>query len=93
MERNTVMKIQLSSELEAILKERLVYTSEFINAAIWFALESDEFKKKWLQKELKKGLDQADQGELYDLEEVMAEINNSRPPCQKSNSAVKHAQI
>ena len=66
------MKIQLSSELEAILKERLVYTSEFINAAIGFALESDAFKKKWLQKELKKGLDQVDRGELYDLEEVMA---------------------
>jgi len=87
------MKIQLSSEVEAILKKRLVYTSEFINAAIWFALESDEFKKKWLQKELKKGLEQADRGELYDLEDVMAEISNSRPPCQKSSSAVKHAQI
>jgi predicted transcriptional regulator len=87
------MKIQLSSELEAILKERLVYTNEFINEAIGFALESDEFKKKWLQKELRKGLDQADRGELYDLEEVMAEIRNSRPPCQKSSSAVKHAQI
>jgi len=87
------MKIQLSAELEAILKERLVYTSEFINAAIGFALESDEFKKKWLHEELKKGLDQADRGELDDLEDVMAEIYHSRPPCQKSSSAVKHAQI
>jgi len=87
------MQIQLSTELEAILEERLVYTSEFINEAIWFALESDEFKKKWLQRELKKGLDQADRGELYDLEDVMAEIQNSRPSCQKSSSAVKHAQI
>ena len=87
------MKIQLSSQLEAILKERLVCTSEFINAAIWFALENDEFKKKWLQDELKKGLEQADRGELYDLEEVMAEIQNSRQPCQKSSSAVTHAQI
>ena len=87
------MKIQLSAELEAILEERMVHTSEFINEAIGFALESDEFKKKWLQKELKKGLEQAERGELYDLEEVMAEIHNSRPPCQKSNSAVKHAQI
>ncbi|MGH7456492.1 MAG: hypothetical protein ACRENG_34410 [bacterium] len=87
------MKIQLSSELEAILEERQVYTSEFIIDAIWFALESDEFKKKWLQKELKKGLEQADRGEFYDLEEVMAEIRNSRPPCQKSSSAVTHAQI
>jgi predicted transcriptional regulator len=87
------MKIQLSSELEAILEERLVYTSEFINEAIGFALESDEFKSKWLQKELKKGLDQAARGELYDLEEVMAEIQNSHPPCQKSSSAVTHAQI
>jgi predicted transcriptional regulator len=87
------MKIQLSSELEAILEKRLVYTSEFINEAILFALESDEFKRKWLHKELKKGLDQADRGELHDLEEVMAEIRNSRPPCQKSSSAVTHAQI
>jgi predicted transcriptional regulator len=87
------MKLQLPSELEAVLEERLVYTSEFINEALWFALESDEFKRKWLQKELKKGLDQADRGELYDLEEVMAEIQNSHPPCQKSSSAVTHAQI
>lgn len=87
------MQIQLSTELQAILEERLVYTSEFINEALWFALESDEFKKKWLQKELKKGLDQADRGELYDLEEVMAEIQSSRRSCQKSSSAVKLAQI
>jgi len=93
MKRNIATKIQLSAELEDILKERLIYTSEFINAAIWFALESDEFKEKWLQRELKKGLDQADRGELYDLEEVMAEIHNSRPPCQKSSSALTHAQI
>ena len=39
------MQIQLSTELQAILEERLVYTSEFINEAIWLALESDEFKK------------------------------------------------
>jgi len=78
MKRNTVKKIQLSSELKATLRERLMYTSEFINEALWFALESDEFKKKWLQKELRKGLDQADRGELYDLEEVMAEIHNLR---------------
>ena len=93
VERYTVMNIQLSSQLEAILKERLVYTSEFINAAIAFALENDEFKRKWLQKELQEGLDQADRGEFYDLAEVVAEIHNSRPSCQKSNSAVMHAQI
>jgi len=60
------MNLHLSSELEAVLKERLLYTDEFINEAIRFALESDEFKGQWLQKELKKGLDQADRGELYD---------------------------
>jgi len=87
------MKIQLSSELEAILEERMVYTNEFINDAVWFALENDEFKKMWLRKEIQKGLEQADRGELYDLDEVMAEIHNSRSSCQKSNSAVTHAQI
>jgi predicted transcriptional regulator len=93
MKWNTAMKIQLSADLEAILKERLVYTSEFINEAIWFALKNDEFKKKWLQNELNKGLEQADRGELYDLEEVIAEIHNSRPTCQKSSSALTPAQI
>lgn len=87
------MKIQLSSQLQAILEERMIYTNEFINDAIWFALESDDFKKQWLQKELQKGLDQADRGELYDLEEIMQEIRNSRSKCQKSSSPVKHAQI
>jgi len=47
----------------------------------------------WLRKELQKGMDQADRGELYDLDEVMAEIRNSRTPCQKSSSAVTPAQI
>jgi len=87
------MKIQLSAELEAILEERMVYTNEFINSAVWFALENDEFKRMWLRKELQKGIDQADRGELYDLDEVMEEIYNSRTPCQKSSSAVTHAQI
>jgi len=93
MKRNIATKIELSSELEDILKERLIYTNEFINAAIRFALESDEFKTKWLQQELKSGLEQADRGELYDLEEVMAEIHNSRPTCRKSSSAMTPAQI
>jgi len=62
------MNIQLSSELRAILEERLVYNNEFINDAVWFALENDEFKKMWLRRELQKGIDQADRGELFDLD-------------------------
>jgi predicted transcriptional regulator len=73
-------KIQLSPELEAALKERGVYTSEFIDAALAFALASDEFKQTWLQQELQKGLDQLERGESFSLDEVMDEIANCAAP-------------
>ncbi len=69
-------KIQLSPELEATLKERGVYTSEFMNAALAFALKNDAFKQEWRQYEFQKGLDQLERGESYSLEEVMDEIAN-----------------
>ena len=92
------MKIQISPELETILRERLVYKNEFIEEAIRFALESDEFKRQWLRKELQKGLDQADRGELLEvsMEEIIAEVEaeeqNSRPKWQRSNLPLKPAQ-
>lgn len=86
-------KIQLSPELEATLKERGVYTSEFMNAALAFALESDAFKQKWLQQELQKGLDELERGDFYSLKEVMDEIHGKRSSWRKSKSAAKHAQI
>lgn len=93
MKRNLHEALRLSSELEAILKERRVYTSDFLNAAIAFAMESGEFKKKWLQQELQKGLDQLERGESYALEEVMNEVHGKRSSWQKSKSVAKHAQI
>lgn len=85
-------KIRLSPELEATLKERDVYTSEFIDAAIAFALASDAFKQEWLQHELQKGLNQLERGESFSLDEVMDEIRGKRASWQKSKSAAKHAQ-
>lgn len=93
MKSNPNGKVQLSSELEAILKERGVYTSGFLNAALAFALASDEFKQTWLQQELQKGLDQLERGESYSLKEVMDEIHGKHSSWQKSKSAAKHAQI
>ena len=86
-------KIQLSPELEATLKERGVYTSEFMNAALAFALENDAFKQEWRQYELQKGLDQLERGESYSLEEVMDEIHGKRSSLQKSKSVAKLEQI
>lgn len=86
------MSVHLSPELVEILKERLVFTSEFIEAAILFALENDEFKKKWLQQELQKGIEQADRGELYDWEEVLSGLSTSRTRWQTSSSPARQEQ-
>jgi antitoxin ParD1/3/4 len=76
------MEIQLSPELEQIVKDKVasgLYPSayEFVREAILRAVERDQLKRQRLNEAIAIGIEQADRGELFDLDldQINAELD------------------
>ncbi len=76
------MEIQLSPELEQIVKDKVasgMYPNayEFVREAILRAVERDQLKRQRLNEAIAIGIEQADRGELFDLDldQINAELD------------------
>jgi len=76
------MEIQLSPELEQIVKDKVASgmypnANEFVREAILRAVERDYLKRQRLNEAIAIGIEQADRGELFDLDldQINAELD------------------
>jgi len=76
------MEIQLSPELEQIVMDKVAsgrYPNayEFVREAILRAVERDHLKRQRLNEAIAIGIEQADRGELFDLDldQINAELD------------------
>jgi len=76
------MEIQLSPELEQIVKDKVASgmypnANEFVREAILRAVERDHLKRQRLNEAIAIGIEQADRGELFDLDldQINAELD------------------
>jgi len=76
------MEIQLSPELEQIVKDKVASgmypnANEFVREAILRAVERDQLKRQRLNEAIAIGIEQADRGELFDLDldQINAELD------------------
>jgi antitoxin ParD1/3/4 len=76
------MEIQLSPELEQIVMDKVASgmypnANEFVREAILRAVERDQLKRQRLNEAIAIGIEQADRGELFDLDldQINAELD------------------
>jgi len=76
------MEIQLSPELEQIVKDKVASgmypnANEFVREAILRTVERDHLKRQRLNEAIAIGIEQADRGELFDLDldQINAELD------------------
>ncbi|HEY9755112.1 MAG TPA: type II toxin-antitoxin system ParD family antitoxin [Oculatellaceae cyanobacterium] len=85
------MNVSLSPELERLVEEKVksgMYNSasEVIRAGLRLLQEQDELRQmrlRELQRDLKKGLDQIERGEVVEGDEVFQELRKRQPKRKK----------
>ncbi|HMW89555.1 MAG TPA: type II toxin-antitoxin system ParD family antitoxin [Candidatus Obscuribacter sp.] len=86
------MNVSLSPELELLIEQKVksgMYNSasEVIRAGLRLLQEQDELRAirlRELQREVQKGLEQIDRGEVVDADEVFNELRKRKPKGKKA---------